>query len=457
MSENEKNESEKQKKNLWDAMSFADSLVGFGSSMKGKFSSALKSVNETVTAYLATQKSNEAAENDNKTDSNQNTQENQHGNEITDEKFSDHFLESSEKTEEKTAKNEKLDENVNRHSFTGATQSIMRALSNFSVRNTISSFFEYITPDFTPDDPLFENDAEFEECFGVHRGGTKFIDRYTEKDIEKLIRESKLGERLSKIGIDDWYIDFDLSDCFSHYGYLRSRSLPEKDQYIGFLIVQIGEFKLKSAIDIEKKNEDNIGLRILEKNLKQSSLNLLNIRWFSLQDPRAHFTPQRPRLPGQRYPGTGIAREAFNLLVKCALLSKRDGIVNSPEHFHNAFMYEGFLFLNPSDEGKFCAMKRDLQEDIKTKSLAAVSWAIYLGFLRCTDKDGNETKVKWEAREQAFPLSDNLKSYFNSPDYKSTVISEMNKNGHFHIIWEEAESYCLSAILQFSSSECSIK
>ena len=449
MSENEKNEGENQKKNLWDAMSFADTLSGFGSTMKEKFSSALKSVNETVSAYLANQKSNG---NDQTDKDNQEIPIQQENTNETKNQISDQKIESTEKQEETQKTTEKAEENQNKHTFTTATQNIMRALSNFSVRNTISSFFDYITPDFTPDDSLFENEGDFDELFGVHRGGTKFIDRYSEKDIENLIRESKLGERLSKIGIDDWYIDFDLSDCFSHYGYLRSRSLPEKDQYIGFLIVQIGEFKLKNAIDIEKKNEDNIGLHILEKNLKQSSLNLLNIRWFSLQDPRAHFTPERPRLPGQRYPGTGIAREAFNLLVKCALKSKRDGIVNSPEHFHNAFMYEGFLFLNPSDEGKFCAMKRDLQEDIKTKSLAAVSWAIYLGFLRFTDKDGNETKVKWEAREQAFPLSDNLKSYFNSPDYKSTVISEMNRNGHFHIIWEEAESYCLSAILQFSST-----
>ena len=324
----------------------------------------------------------------------------------------------------------------------------MRAFTNFSISNTISSLFDYITPDFTPDIQMFESDGEFEDCFGAHRGGTKFIDRYSEQDIENLIRNSKLSAGLAKVGINDWYVQFDLSDCFSHYGYLRSRSLPESDQYIGFLIVQIGEFKLKKSGDECKEK----GFKVLEKNLP-SSLNLLNIRWFSLQDPRAHFTPQRPRLPGQRYPGTGIARNAFALLVQCALNSKRDGIVNSPEHFHNAFMYEGFMFLNPSEEGKFDAMKRDLAEDIKTRGLAAVSWAIYLGFLR----DASNERVKWEAKEQAFPLSDKLKNYFQSSEYKSTVNNAMQKSGSYHIIWEDAESYCLSAIVEFSSSECSVK
>ena len=448
MSEEGKPESERQTWNLWDAMSFADALNGIGSTMKGKFSSALKSVNDTVSSLLAKEQKTEYDSNE-KSEGNEQIIDDKESQEQ--EKFDLEMEYKVEKIPEKIRP--KPEENKNRLSFTGATQSIMRAISNFSVRNTISSLFDYITPDFSPDIQLFENDSEFEDCFGIHRGGTKFIDRYSEKDIENLIRESKLNEKLLKMGFDDWYIQFDLSDCFSHYGYLRSRSLPEKDQFIGFLIVQIGEFKLKKSLN----SNDEIGFSVLERNLKSSALNLLNIRWFCLQDPRAHFAPERPRLPGQRYPGTGLGREAFALLVKCAINSQRDGIVNSPEHFHNAFMYEGFKFLNPCDEAKFCAIKRDLQEDIQTKSLAAVSWAIYLGFLRCTDKEGKEETVKWESKEQAFPLSEKLKHYFSSNDYKSTVLSEMNKFGHFHIIWEEAESYCLSAIVKFSSSECSIK
>jgi hypothetical protein len=444
--EKEKDEQENHSRVIWDAMGFADALSGIGNSMREKFASALKIVNETVISLYQKrngQYSEDVEEEKNPTDEN--------GENVASKKNigakEDKDCEGIEsKDEEKQETN--FFENAAKNTFTSATQSLRKAFSNFSISNTISSLFDYITPDFTPDIQMFDSESDFVDCFGAHRGGTKFIDRYSEKDIEDIIRTSDLSEKLAKIGIDDWYVKFDLSDCFSHYGYLRSHSLPEDDQYIGFLIVQIGEFKLKKR---DSESKDN-GFKVLEKNLP-SSLNLLNIRWFSLQNPRSHFAPTRPRLPGQRYPGTGLARSAFNVLVQCAIKSNRDGIVNSPEHFHNAFMYEGFRFLNPAEEGKFCAMKRDLADDIKTRGLAAVSWAVYLGFLR----DSSDEKVKWEAKEQAFPLSDKLKNYFQSSEYTSTVNNVMQKSDKYHIIWEEAEAYCLSAIVEYSSRECSVE
>lgn len=76
----------------------------------------------------------------------------------------------------------------------------------------------------------------------------------------------------------------------------------------------------------------------------------------------------------------------FNLILAMASSSNRDGMINTPEHFHNAFLYEGFMFLDAIDQAYFEKICEDLDKDIKEKGLAAVSWAIFLGFLRMNEK-----------------------------------------------------------------------
>ena len=40
-------------------------------------------------------------------------------------------------------------------------------------------------------------------------------------------------------------------------------------------------------------------------------LSVLTVEWLSLQDPRAVFTRERPRLPGQTHPGLGLGRQLY--------------------------------------------------------------------------------------------------------------------------------------------------
>jgi hypothetical protein len=324
--------------------------------------------------------------------------------------------------------------------FTAALSSFVRGTARF--RDRVFSMADSVVLNFHPETNFFTEDESVDDFFGAHRGGCKFIDRYTVEDVTQMINDCPLGEALHSAGIDDWYVEFDLSDCFLHYGYLRRQSLPERDKYIGFIIVQIGEFKIRPPEPSESR-----GLHVVHSKLHRE-LNVLNIRWFSLQNPSAEFSARRPRLPGQRYPGSGMARLAFALLRDQVAAHGRDGILNVPEHFHNAFLYEGFQFLNPEDEGRFLRISADLARDIQDKGIAAVSWAIYLGFLRC---DGQ--LARWDPHEQIFPLSTAMQSYLKCPDYLEVVEAHKGACGHFEIMWEEAESYCLSAILEFSGDE----
>ena len=276
--------------------------------------------------------------------------------------------------------------------------------TTISIRELIISFFDKVGPNFAPDDNLFANENS-DDFFGEKRGGEKFIGRYTEEDLYNAIAHSKLGAKLSAY-IPDWYVEIDLSDCFSHYGYIRSRSLPGKDKYYGFIIVQVGPFQL------ENPEAKGTGAEIIKKNLPKNP-ELLNIRWFSLQNPTKKFDPNRPRLPGQRYPGTGFGRNALEVLVKLSRHAGREGSVNNPEHFHNAFMYENFMFLNPTDEGRFQKMKKDLDQDLRKMGLSCVSWAIYLGFLK-----ENGKSVHWDLKEQVLPLSIRMALYFHKISYR---------------------------------------
>jgi hypothetical protein len=217
---------------------------------------------------------------------------------------------------------------------------------------------------------------------------------------------------------------------------MRRRCLPEPDKYIGFLIVQLGDFVARQG------DTPGRGLSVMEGKLPDR-LDMLNVRWIALQDPLGEFSERRPRLPGQRFPGTGMGREAYETLIGEASRSGRDGIVNFPEHFHNAFLYKNFQFLNPDREGWFRKLQRDLAQDIDAKGLAPVSWAVYLGFLTC---DGQP--VRWEPRRQVFALSERLKGYFKSREFRAAVHQAMQEVGPFSIRWEEADRFCLSAILE---------
>ncbi|KAK8883331.1 hypothetical protein M9Y10_045981 [Tritrichomonas musculus] len=276
------------------------------------------------------------------------------------------------------------------------------------------------------DDDCDSADNNFLEFFGPQRGGNKFMNKYTARDIRNIIKKSAIGQRLEKVGFADWYVELDLTDSFNHYLYIRSKRYTEKDQYIGFLIVRIDQrLRLKISSHSAKS------IQFIENNIDISSLDLLNIQWLSLQNPGALFSSKRPRLPGQKFPGSGIGRAVFIVIRRLCIINHRDGIMNVPEHFHNAVFYEGFTFLDPVNQGYFEKMKYDLTDDIQKNGLASVSWAIGIGALRL----GGEP-FKWNPGEQIFPLSRKTFTYFNSHDFTEIVDNVIKTCPKFEIDWE---------------------
>jgi len=100
------------------------------------------------------------------------------------------------------------------------------------------------------------------------------------------------------------------------------------------------------------------------------------------------------------------------LMIVCWRL-RLAGVLNVPEHFHNAFMYSSvFYYLNPEYNGRLKAMARDLLKKEK-HHLAKVSWAVDFGCVR-----ENGAPFQWFTAEQLIPIHKELKEYFRSAEYR---------------------------------------
>lgn len=144
---------------------------------------------------------------------------------------------------------------------------------------------------------------------------------------------------------------------------------------------------------------------------------MLVVEWLTLRDPRATFTAERPRLPGQTAPGLGLGPQVLELLVQASRRLGKDGVLEFPDHYHNAVLYgRRFRYASPELEGRVRAIARDAAG----MPLADVSWAIDAGAL----VDGRTSeRVPWTRfrGEQVLAVSPLLASWFDRPEYARRV------------------------------------
>jgi hypothetical protein len=143
---------------------------------------------------------------------------------------------------------------------------------------------------------------------------------------------------------------------------------------------------------------------------------MLFVQWIRLQNPlSAEFTPDHPRMPGQRHPGLGVGSRVMEMLAALGSKLGTDGLANTPEYPHNAVLYaQRFKYLDPRMQGVLKALRRDLAK----VSLADASWGIMLGCVR--ERNSGET-LRWPREEQILPLGGALLDHFASGGYKEAV------------------------------------
>ncbi len=220
---------------------------------------------------------------------------------------------------------------------------------------------------------------------------------YSQRGIRDALKKYGFLDDFTRMGYPDIVVDISRVDRFRH----RFRIFPEKSIHTEPLVDLIFRQEMLPAfIQSEPKYPNNPGPYLF-------------IEWLCLQDPlRAYHSNQCP-LPGQKYPGLGMG---WKVLVILEFMAKRLGSVglyNFPEYYHSARLFHRFFhFVSPEAEGRLLSLDRDSFP----LHVLDVSWAIIHGLIKTSD-----AQYQWSGAPQVFPMTSQLKAYFRSDHYQSTV------------------------------------
>lgn len=154
----------------------------------------------------------------------------------------------------------------------------------------------------------------------------------------------------------------------------------------------------------------------------------LALEWLTIQNPLQKFAGNQIPFPGQIRPGLGLRKKVMNVFVYLARLMRKDCLLAFPAYFHNAVLFSRyFKFWNPNKEGEFLTIRQQFIH-MQFKKLA---WVVHLNCLRRHDGSIYE----WKAEEQLYPLSRELKGYFDQKSYKE-IVRQTVKTLSFEVDWE---------------------
>lgn len=141
---------------------------------------------------------------------------------------------------------------------------------------------------------------------------------------------------------------------------------------------------------------------------------VLTVDWLSLQNPRATFSAERPRLPGQSFPGLGIGWRVMTLLARMVERLELDGFVTVAEYLHNAELYAREMpHLDPRESGRLAALLRTLRTD-ELLTTAQASWAMEWGLVY---EDGGDV-ARWRGELQVAAEHGGLRARWATPRYR---------------------------------------
>ena len=156
-------------------------------------------------------------------------------------------------------------------------------------------------------------------------------------------------------------------------------------------------------------------LRVARSTREISGMEVLNVEWLLLQNPRQQFTAERPPLPGQNHPGLGMLPEFFGWLLVLGETLELDGMAFHTSHYHIAALSTRFAhFLEPEHEALFRAIKRLVGE----LPLAEASAAVDNGSI---EDAATGSPVRWPGPAMVLPVSDALKARFDDTTYQQGV------------------------------------
>ncbi|OGQ18739.1 MAG: hypothetical protein A2138_04005 [Deltaproteobacteria bacterium RBG_16_71_12] len=209
----------------------------------------------------------------------------------------------------------------------------------------------------------------------------RFVATYSEAGLRTAIREFGLDDKLRALGIADFELRITEEDPFRHRLEVLLADDALRDRHVMDLRLHLSRVGLPGV-------EEHADVVIVE--------------WLLMQNPRGAFSKERPRLPGQRAPGTGLGREVAQLLMLLCRRVQREALITVPERFHLAELYRrsGWLPINLEEEHALT----DVLAATRALSLAARAWAVERGFVR--DADG--APFTYHPHERVMPVSERL-------------------------------------------------
>jgi hypothetical protein len=161
---------------------------------------------------------------------------------------------------------------------------------------------------------------------------------------------------------------------------------------------------------------------------------VLYVEWICLQNPKESFSERRPRLPGQAFPGLGLGAEVLGLVAIIARRLGKQGLLSTPERFHNAAIYHrAYLFATPEDEGIYQSITRDC----RGKNFAEVAWGVELEYLM--DR-GNGRAFKWKGSPMFLDLTGQFEKLLEHPTFQNEV-DRSKRNHEYSPTWVEGQFY----------------
>ncbi len=242
-----------------------------------------------------------------------------------------------------------------------------------------------------------------------------FLGKYSESRIMELLDRVGILAILHARGYRDLIITINNQEDYTSRLYLNFERV-EKETRLVELILRQGIFKPKE--------------QFVEGWDFSDGLSMLLIEWLALQDPKAAFTDERPRLPGQVYPGLGGLRAVHDLLSVFARSGRHDALVDVPEYYHAAAIYSPhYYFFSPQAAGEIKAMMRDLD----AFRLADVSSAIDAG---CLMEAESGAAITWRPSEQIAPISKKMQAYVIDDSYRR-LVSQRARECRYAIDWDK--------------------
>lgn len=260
------------------------------------------------------------------------------------------------------------------------------------------------------------NSIDLESSFKrIHSKKEKlFLGFFSRSNIHDMIKQVNLISHLECIGFNDITVAIDIDDNDIHNLKLYHKKIDPDNM---LLDLRVSESKF---LPEPRFYEDG----------KHVAYDMIVIEWLSAQDPIHEFSGDKPQLPGQKRPGLGILSYCFEIMRIMAREVNKDGFMDVPDHIHWAIMYaKNFKFFDPAHEGVLHALMRDL----KDYSLSDISWGILT--LSIIEAYNNQPQT-YDPSEQIFYLSDRLRSYFHSGEYKK-IFNKYYKRKHFRFEYEE--------------------